>query len=649
MIDLTILHLSDLHIRKAEGDCLWSLYTKLLDDIEHYINNWKNVVIVVTGDIVDRCNYDARDTVLIFFGQLWDIVKDKCKGIYIVPGNHDWLSVKKAKECGSDADKWLNRVNRANILDRDLYNQGSKYFDEISQKYLDLVNSIYKIFNREIVSKPYGVDIIDIEGKKICFIGCSTALNTGRGSDKDKKRVRFGKYQLEELHTEYMRKKSMLPHTKKEIDITFLLMHHPMNWLKPADEEAVQKYAMSKDAFDVDFILCGHTHVQDLYNVNKNYKSMMTLATGIGWPESIDSERAEKHRYAIYNISMEANAMEIYNRSTNDSMIFTDDVSIYTAEQMQGMEKKIIFPIKSQRNKAYFTLSTVKGRTSRPFFYSDSIIEDFHKYRTKMNQWFFDAGKYLRELFRDLYYFIYMEEMGNKGDDGKEERNINKEQQLEQLRAFLIENDADPNESPKILRSDKYLATIYRNCDAFLQYICERMCRLLYDSGGKTEKVRVHFRYGYVENKEMHYRRLCAHSITEKGEAVDDISEAVWGDLIKAAYEAKHTLIYSVNESACEKKLSDKWDDYLTAIPDFPGNYVQFHNSIGMGKSKSKEVKRPLLSFGITVKGDCGNMLYYFDYVNISEAIGDLINEYILYTKLDFTKFVAHCGDEKYD
>lgn len=53
MNDITILHLSDLHINSMYASCSYSL-NKMLEDIQNQTRCLKNIVIVVTGDIVHK-------------------------------------------------------------------------------------------------------------------------------------------------------------------------------------------------------------------------------------------------------------------------------------------------------------------------------------------------------------------------------------------------------------------------------------------------------------------------------------------------------------------------------------------------------------------------------------------------------------------
>ena len=91
MNDLTILHLSDLHFNN-KGAQPFKLYSALLYDIEEQLQGLKNVVIVVTGDIVNQGDYLCEKSIINFFQQLKNTI-DKLKidfhGIFFVPGNHD--------------------------------------------------------------------------------------------------------------------------------------------------------------------------------------------------------------------------------------------------------------------------------------------------------------------------------------------------------------------------------------------------------------------------------------------------------------------------------------------------------------------------------------------------------------------------------
>lgn len=65
MNDFTILHLSDLHINREDGQ-LSVMFKYLLYDIDNELKDIDNVIVIVTGDIVNKGNYKAKASVLTF-------------------------------------------------------------------------------------------------------------------------------------------------------------------------------------------------------------------------------------------------------------------------------------------------------------------------------------------------------------------------------------------------------------------------------------------------------------------------------------------------------------------------------------------------------------------------------------------------------
>lgn len=95
MNDLVILHLSDLHIEASTAKYS-TLLSKLLNDIEKeimYVPD-NSVVVAVTGDIIHKGDKNAVKNAIIFFKDLYDIIKEKVVSICIVPGNHDKFRTK---------------------------------------------------------------------------------------------------------------------------------------------------------------------------------------------------------------------------------------------------------------------------------------------------------------------------------------------------------------------------------------------------------------------------------------------------------------------------------------------------------------------------------------------------------------------------
>lgn len=66
MDDFTILHLSDLHVDESKGRPNILLYN-LLHDIENEMKYSDNILIVVTGDLINQAKYENKKRVIDFF------------------------------------------------------------------------------------------------------------------------------------------------------------------------------------------------------------------------------------------------------------------------------------------------------------------------------------------------------------------------------------------------------------------------------------------------------------------------------------------------------------------------------------------------------------------------------------------------------
>ena len=162
MNDFTILHLSDLHFN-VKNNILPTLMNNLLDDIADqvkFIDN--NIIIVVTGDLIHKGNYEYEASVLKFFRALSKIIGDKFQDIYIVPGNHD---------------KERNAIDKM-ILEKYVFTENdsiarkfkAKYWQYISyafNKHLKLVEKIYKIFYKKNHYSHYDI----VSGIRCCLSG----------------------------------------------------------------------------------------------------------------------------------------------------------------------------------------------------------------------------------------------------------------------------------------------------------------------------------------------------------------------------------------------------------------------------------------------------------------------------------------------
>lgn len=199
MNDFTILHLSDLHINQ-KGERLSILMENLLIDIKQEMELVDNIIVVVTGDIVHKGNYDYKENAIAFFKKLKKVLKEKVKDIYIVPGNHDKVRnsidakiIQEYKFEGDVADKF--------------YKDYWKYIMVSFADYQDMVKKIYEIFvdkakvKKKVKANTYGTFVTEINDKRICFMAFNTAWSCL--GDIDERNLKFGKFQLDEIKEEY--------------------------------------------------------------------------------------------------------------------------------------------------------------------------------------------------------------------------------------------------------------------------------------------------------------------------------------------------------------------------------------------------------------------------------------------------------------
>lgn len=175
MNDLTILHLSDLHIdgQAAYPEILKNLLVHIKEEIA--TTREKTLVVAVTGDIIDKGNKAAIDNAKKFFEDLKKTLGNKVAGIVLVPGNHD---IFRSNSC-----KFIIPACRTFAVQKE-YEFGNTFYDTFwkniqeayeSSGYMELSKYIYNLFEMDIeekiVERTFGVVPITIEKNHI-FLFC---------------------------------------------------------------------------------------------------------------------------------------------------------------------------------------------------------------------------------------------------------------------------------------------------------------------------------------------------------------------------------------------------------------------------------------------------------------------------------------------
>ena len=309
VMDFNILHLSDLHI-SIKTDTL----QKLLDDIKEQIIDIHDIVVVVTGDIVDKGNYDAstKTNVINFFQDLREILGEKFKSCFIVPGNHD----KSQSTSGNILTNIFSKEKQVLSFGEDDWSYQLLAYEN----FLSLEDEIYEtLFSKDTLIMPihhantYGVEAYQSYESTIIFIKIDTSW-CSLGGSTDKRNLRISKTQLDTLTVEY---KLKCQENKNKKIFTVALCHHPLNWLTESDETMLYSYLTNSDYLNVDVLLCGHTHDVDIQNLFSNTHQLTTFVTGIGWSEETPYDKRNGHRYSIYIFNLRRNSCEVIVRKTD--------------------------------------------------------------------------------------------------------------------------------------------------------------------------------------------------------------------------------------------------------------------------------------------------------------------------------------------
>lgn len=619
MNDLTVLHLSDLHIDDT-GIKRSLLLKNLLKDIESEMQYSDNIIIVVTGDLVNRANYKNQNEIIEFFEKLKKILGTRVKHIYIVPGNHDKVR--------SDLDK---------MVLEGLDYMGEEFEDERMWRYIRvafeehraLVRDIYRKFYssekelaKRIFEDTYGVHIDEINGKNICIIQFNTAW-TCEG-DSDQRNLSIGKYQLQQIRKAYTEKYNKLK--EKKIDLTIAVAHHPLNWLTGKEEDLIQEEILSPTGLNVNTYICGHTHNRDVINWHNNRRSMITLVSGLGWPDG-STQHPYAHTYSSYVFNLDVNSVDVYVRSSDDAYAFAPDFRIYT-NKADKRNKKIVMPIDTCKTQAYFNLNAVQGRSFKACYITEDVMSEMNS--------LIKAFVQSEDILRDHLEHI----KSNFQSMGDSHQNSGEQQATELAAEKLWEIGEKPGNPIQWTKKQK--EAIFHAFSGYLYTICKYF-QINLNKLKEGGCIRTHFRHWGMDKNDEYFENTIYGNPLENY-TMDPLK---WGQLLEKAYVSKGSLIASVNSIYCQdsmkinkekKEKSQKWTDFITVIPKFDGNvYIKANETTG-------EIyeERPFLTFGVTVyREEDRDILYLLDYLKIDEFIGRQIAKFLYYFPISIGDYIS--------
>lgn len=619
-MDINILHLSDLHIGSSNE--LNGNLGKLLDDIELQIKNVYKIAIVITGDIIDKADYNVNSIKNIkeFFKRLKNIIGEKFETIVIVPGNHDKV------QCNMSDIVIKSLQNSDELIS--LEEKDWEYHLLGYKQFLSIEDMIYSMFynSEEDKQSPfkhvntYGVERYNKNESIIFFIKIDTAW-CSLGGDQDKRKLRIFKEQLEELKNDYLKKKA--EYNNKRI-LTIVICHHPLKWLKEADEELLYSYFTNEEFLNVDLILCGHTHDIEINNMYSSYHQITTLLTGIGWEKTTPLEKRDGNRYSIYIINLRRNSCEVIVRKTDKNGQYDIDREFLPDKKSKDIGK-LSLPIISRNRHPYIEIPMCYNNKINylPLFLDNNILNDIKKFSVHLS----DIKSDMNEFFY-MHKQIFIDKSITPDKMEETEKNMILTQYFETMK--------DNSKILEIFEIDENNEFNYSKFDNFLFEICNRFISYFSTEFEEKEDLRVHFRFlslkSLEEEKIPTYIQICQQaksSLINKQNTTKTPRDIDYNGLIEMAHKFKTPLVFS--SSPWYNKLTpQKWDNFITIVP-----YYTHSDKIVTNDNF------PYLTCGISILSKTKTtFLDILNYIEIQNIINSLIGTYVNTFKIDLELYI---------
>ena len=632
-----ILHLSDLHIHKSVNRKPYyqNALKKLLDDIQSQTKTIENLIIVVSGDIVDKGDYEnSAEAAKCFFENLHSNLQTKVKDIIIVPGNHD-----KKRD---PIDTLISKAHSNTGIDKKGQDSQAEWDFHLKayDGFLELINKIYSIFGKEkTVQNTFGVEISTVGNTNICFVKMDTSWCSC--SDSKCKDLRIGKYQLEELNEEHKEKRALIENENSLIDLTIAVSHYPFDWINPQDSEICNQYFLSEDFLNVDVVMCGHVHSFSAMNHFNHQHSLLTLVTGIGWNKEKPDEDKNAHRYSLYALNLSYNSCDIITRATKTTGEYDYDYSLYIGKQ-EFEDKKLRFPLKIKENNAFIRINTQDIALPNSLFLNNEIVSLIPIVAEGLAS-FSDGIARVYINYKDNCFSSFSEKFLPTVVNNDDLTDENKALRSKVYDYLYNDGDLDPDSKNKYLNYENSFDDFL----AFLNEICEYAVDELKEYFDPDINIRAHFRWHSHEEKNEknvrdEYSMLCQYSNIDS-ELQKGIKTIPWGSLIKPAFETLEPIVYSANKAY--NSVSTDWNDFITLIPQF----LNYKHDIRVRKGVNEE--RPIITFGFSIKGNVSNkdilFLYLLAYLRMDNMIARMIDGYIRLFNIDTRTFLNQIQEKK--
>lgn len=649
-----IIHLSDLHIVSHNNDYSTSLH-KMIDHISDVTKKISKIIIVFTGDLVEKGNFkDSKDTIIKFFKDLYKKLSDKIIDIVFTPGNHD-------KKRGSLLLKNLNKENDEKFWGN-FKNVEWKYFSEQFKDFLEITENVRKnIFHlKDTFNGSYGIHITPIENFKICFLCINSAWLCM--DEHDEGNLRVGRFQLDDLMSQYQAEKS-------NIDLVIALMHHPTDWLTKDEQKYLSQYMTDEYRLNTNIMLQGHIHEKETYNWYNQNHSLTTLVTGMGWDQQKEIND-NGHRYSLYEINMDSSIVRVNTFVSDNTGKFKDDTEVYK-------DNNIIFPLFVHK---YLEMNKLRFNESEyPLFYPNYNIADNYEYITDgVNKFSINMVSLIKDF---KYEYLTLKELINiiknkiisSCNDGKFKwsdafKDDIKDKYIKDEKVILLKKlneNIRSNSSSEIIRGSDFPEIIIRLFESldtkikmkeekslieiisilddyfekyiniyakekfytFIGSLCLNIIQCIFkkEMFDNNSVLRVHCRIVNTKEEEIKYKKIFSYSmIKEEGKKrLKPITDSKLSDIIyensmiEKSFKLDRSMLCSLNPSSNVHETKEDWIDFMTISPNNDNNIMKLND----------DEKIPYLSFGISVNSyNLQTYLRELAFIGFDKLLSNLLN-----------------------
>lgn len=676
-----ILHLSDLHIVAHNKEDYSIALRRMIDHIDKVTQNVEKIIIVFTGDLVEKGEFEkAKQAVYNFFTDLKIKLGNKVIDIVCTPGNHDkrrghLVLGQDVKE--GDENFW-EKFAKEDWL----------YFENQFAEYKEMMAYIQKniFFVSPQGDSTYGMRCVNVGDKyNICFLCFNSAWAcTGKN---DEGNLRIGQFQLDKLMSRYQR-------IKKNVDLVIGLMHHPTDWLTKTEQKYLNQYMTDEYRLNTNIMLQGHIHEKETCNWYNQNHSLTTLVTGMGWDQQKEINEGG-HRYSIYRIDMESCIVKVNTYVTDTSGIFNEDTAVYNGEN-------IIFPLFVHR---FLELNNLRFKKSEiPFFYPNyNSAENLEQITDRLNdfslalmgkvndiqfEWLYyqSVAGVIKELFPQLTLLDMkkdvdqllkditekndtainrilnknscIEEFGKLYHESKKHPPVQNVIEMRNILERLLESIRDNEEMDggkklqnhvwNFLEKDRKIY-LKNKLYAFIGDFCMLLAARIFPQKEFKEgdTVRVHFRILTMNEEEeaVIYKKLFAYTITKENSKIRYMTEETGltdikyaNSMIEKSFNSNKIMLCSLNPSSNNHVSKGKWRDFVTIAPNIDCNKYLLGD-------ECEDAYYPYMSFGISITGEeHQKTLRGITYVNFDKILCRFLKKFCSIIPIDFEEIMKERG-----